>query len=555
LETLKAAVTLLLPTYLLGSVCGQKVLSPPELPSTLFFFPLTTSTLFIFLSQPPDFIHPQAANMADLQLSPEEEATLVEDRVSPPSTRAGKRKISASFLLSSPSTSSPSSASSSVKSTASVRYRATSVRKDLTDFPKEAESAEALEFIGLQPDAAKEIFNRWTGRPDPRQCPDHITDYVYGWTSQAKRTTWSQYSDDEILRRLGVAPWLHRTLLDPKHKAIYETETLKYWLDETFRDNYNTILRIQEELKTYAGERTRAKKKKQKRGSVSDVIPTGDTSASSSTNPAATLTQQVATLSLASKISHFPQAHVTVGAHVPRLPNHEVFYKAKCIDEMTDNEQFILSDGSVNMDAIWTLSGGDFNPRSEAWYWTPEYETAVKYRDWSADRCRGSEVWIIWIQVSKDFLQTLKKEELWYSPDWKHWIWLSKKRARAEVSPMFYHRSITLPNGDRMTLFGIISTNGLLKDIPEKFAKYWKPGKDQTDVMLGHICTGVSKVMTKIPKNDVETRINEDDVLKIGNAKAKQWVVMHGAVALKLAAAVKGNMHIEIFPNEVEKTE
>jgi hypothetical protein len=65
--------------------------------------------------------------------------------------------------------------------------------------------------------------------------------------------------------------------------------------------------------------------------------------------------------------------------------------------------------------------------------------------------------------------------------------------------------------------------------------------------MLGHVCTGVTKMITKIRPDEVQTRIDEDNVLKTGNNKATQWVVMHEDVANKLAIQFRGKMHIEIF--------
>lgn len=65
--------------------------------------------------------------------------------------------------------------------------------------------------------------------------------------------------------------------------------------------------------------------------------------------------------------------------------------------------------------------------------------------------------------------------------------------------------------------------------------------------MLGHICSGITPKVAKIRPNEVQTMIDEDKVLKIGNKKATQWVVVHEDVAEKLAIQVRGKMHIEIF--------
>ncbi|KAH8711923.1 hypothetical protein GQ44DRAFT_714129 [Phaeosphaeriaceae sp. PMI808] len=454
--------------------------------------------------------------MAD-PLSPEDLSALQEDGVLLPGPQAGKRKISASFLQTPPSSGSSSAASTilSTTSTASIRYYDTQPYQVVPDFPDKQESAAALEYIGLQPATAKEIFDRWQSRSDPDQNPDELLDYVYGHLSQLRQTSWQGYSDAEALQRLGVAPWLCSVLLNSRFKDIYETETLQFWLKETFRGNYRSITTIQQQLKVYVKDRGNKKKKKQKRASIKDAFLSPPGEASSSSDPIAPA-HHVATVSFASDSGYLPQTHISVGAAEPILPDHKIFYKAKSAYEMAEHHMLIAEDGSINMRPISSYCGGDFNPVDRAWYWTPEYETAVKYRDWAVERMRFGEVVIIRIQVPISFLRTLRQEELWYSANWKEYIWTCKKQLRP-------------------------------KDIPSKFTKYWKPGPEQTDVMLGHIYFGVIPKITKIRPNEVQTTINEDKVLKIGNNKATQWVVMHEDVAEKLAIQVRGKMHIEIF--------
>jgi hypothetical protein len=65
--------------------------------------------------------------------------------------------------------------------------------------------------------------------------------------------------------------------------------------------------------------------------------------------------------------------------------------------------------------------------------------------------------------------------------------------------------------------------------------------------MVGHICTGVTQVFTKIPKDQEQTRISEYNVLVIDDKKAKMWVVMHSDVAERLECEVRGKIHIDVF--------
>src|SRR2546423_137458 len=108
-------------------------------------------------------------------------------------------------------------------------------------------------------------------------------------------------------------------------------------------------------------------------------------SASFSSNPVADLTQQVATMRMASESSHLPQPHVSIGTAGPILDGHDVYYKAKAVDEMGD-DPFITSDGNVNMYTIQTWAGADFNSQGSAWYWSPELKTAQKYKEYAEQR-------------------------------------------------------------------------------------------------------------------------------------------------------------------------
>jgi hypothetical protein len=47
-------------------------------------------------------------------------------------------------------------------------------------------------------------------------------------------------------------------------------------------------------------------------------------------------------------------------------------------------------------------------------------------------------------------------------------------------------------------------------------------------------------------KADIQTKINEDDVLMNGNQKATQWVVMNRGTADLMAVEIRGKIHIEV---------
>ena len=107
-------------------------------------------------------------------------------------------------------------------------------------------------------------------------------------------------------------------------------------------------------------------------------------------------------------------------------------------------------------------------------------------------------------------------EELWFSPDWKEYIWYCKKGLN-------------------------------VGHLPAKFDKYWKPPRG-ADIVRGHIAGCHPSRYLRIDKADVQTKINEDDVLMNGNQKATQWVVMNKGTADLIAVEIRGKVHIEVYP-------
>lgn len=166
------------------------------------------------------------------------------------------------------------------------------------------------------------------------------------------------------------------------------------------------------------------------------------------------------------------------------------------------------------MDSLKSFAGGDFNQAQGAWYWTPEEATAEQYRLWASRRNLHGETWIVCIQVPQTFFIKLRQEELWFSPNWKEYIWYCKKRLRVGYPPA-------------------------------KFDKYWKP---PGDIIKGHIAARHPSRYPIIDKADIEAKINEDDILMNGNKKSTQWVIMNKDTADRMAVEIRGKVHIEVYP-------
>jgi hypothetical protein len=308
---------------------------------------------------------------------------------------------------------------------------------------------------------------------------------------------------------LGISDELQASLTDPRFSQIFQSETLQYWLRDTMHTRYSTLNKLLERLKSHAI-RTIAKRKEKKRPKIAGVFEPAASSSSTQQLPETA----TASSNIASEENTLPHSCVAVQAAPPALPDHYILYKGKAIGDIAQ-EVFILEDGRVNINAIWTLPGGDFNLGNIAWYWAKEEAAAERYRQWGEIRCSQLETWIIQIQVPNTFIDALRKEQLWYSPDWKEYVWYCRKWGSAG-------------------------------DPPAKFDKFWKAG--QAQLIEGHICMRAPAVIPRIKKEEIQQRMSEDDVMYVGGRKATQVVFMDTEVAARLGEVIRGKIHIEIYP-------
>jgi hypothetical protein len=439
----------------------------------------------------------------EFQLSPEETQALEEDLIflssNTPST-SGKRKVSGA-LLTPPSSQGRVSCSSS--SSASVRFRSFSSLPDFTlDLPQSAISIAALEFIGFTAETAEDIFRRFTSRPNPDNNPDDLLDYVYGHTLILSTNFYQHCPPAQAMTQIGLTQQIQDAILDPRFSAIFGTETLRFWIDDTLRINYLTLVQFLHRLKKHAT-CSIAKKKKTKRAKLNDIF-----SLKTSSSQQATTT---ATLNVMPEDDYLPKNFVTVDKPSEVLEDHYVLYKAKAVTDMGD---WIRDDGSLDMNTIATYGGGDFNHANAALYWTPETETAEEYRAWAARRSPWSDTWVIQIQIPKTFIDSLRQQDLWYSKDWNEYLWYCRKKSRP----------------------------------PEKFNSYWQAGG--VELIKGHICSTFHSSITRIRKEEVQTKITEANVLLIGSGRATQWVFMQDDSIERLGAEIRGKIHIEITSAE-----
>jgi hypothetical protein len=377
-------------------------------------------------------------------------------------------------------------------------------------------------FLGFTKKTAGEIFANWAVRPGGDKNPEGgILEYALGHLGRLVTPSMQNLHLQPLqaMSILGISKELQNVLVDPQFKQIFESETLYYWLKDTIASRFWTLHKLLDRLKKHAVW-TIGKKKEKKRPGIAGVFGSAaEESSSSAQQPSPTTSTATTSLLYTPEDGLLPQAHVAMAATGVILPDHIVLYKGKGVSELTGQEPnpiIVPGCGDIYINSLRTFPGGDFNQTEDAWYWTPEEATAEQYRRWASQRNLYSETWIVRIQVPRTFFTKLRQEELWFSRDWKEYIWYCKKGLKVGYPPA-------------------------------KFNKYWKP-PGAADLVKGHITGRHPSVYPRIDTADVQTKINENDVLMNSNQKATQWVIMNRGTADLMAVEIRGKIHIEVYP-------
>ena len=108
---------------------------------------------------------------------------------------------------------------------------------------------------------------------------------------------------------------------------------------------------------------------------------------------------------------------------------------------------------------------------------------------------------------------------LWYSADWKEYVWLCRKRGY----------------------------------FPSKFDEL-----SNAQVIKGHICRKLPQLEFRIKKENIQTAINEDFCLTYKGqngqaAKCTQWAFIGQDldILVQLSKAVQGKLHIDVYASSM----
>ncbi|KAJ9370928.1 hypothetical protein DTO282E5_4457 [Paecilomyces variotii] len=413
---------------------------------------------------------------------------------------SGKRKVSSAF-------SPPRSASGSSASVKIWGFRPDVIQT--FDIPMEEESIEVLEYVGFVPSAARLIYERYIDRPDPDRNPDDLMQYVFGHIGSLKSRRYDNMSHREALRQIGLNLQIQEAITDPRFSHIFGTETLHYWAKDTVQTNYAALFSRQRLLRRHANQRIEYKNKR-KGSAHQENLPREQ---GASQNPAVTRT-----INMTPDDFRFPEAHVAMQTETDTLNDHISLYKGKAYKELNREESIVNDDRTIDLTPLLTYPGGDTNWDKIAYYWNPEKETAEEYRKYAARRCPTSETCIIRIQVPWSFIHRLRREAIWYSPEWKEYIWTCRK----SVPP---HREF----------------NRILR----------------ADLVISHICSRLSGQIMRIPWQDVKMSITEDDVMRLPSGRmATQWMFAQHDTSTteELAKEIRGKIHFDIFEAAVRSS-
>lgn len=434
----------------------------------------------------------------------EAEGVLLGDKTRAP--RIGTKRKVQMAALSSSYRSSVTSTSSSGSSSASLRIHGFGRPKTGTiDLPVFEESPDMLEFIGFTQETSNAIYSNFLARPDPTNDPYDLLQYSFDFVRS--KDPQEQHEDREILARMGINNKIQEALLDEDFAEIRATATLRFWLLDTLQVNYDMMCSFRRNLKLKA--RISKAKKRRRIQHSGNIFQKDQEMSSSATEQSST---QTGAINIPPKENGIIDLqHVAIGSEIPLLQDHQVLYSGKCFSYLAD---FILPDGSVSLRSIASFSGGDFNDGSPATYWSPDLETAEKYRKWAQRRNPIAESCIIQIQISQRFLREIKTEVLSFSPDWKEYVWRCRHKGRRGMLPKF-----------------------------QKFRN--------ADLIKGHICKMTLSAINNIrDPEDVQQRITEDSVLlREDGRRATQWAFL-ASVEERLNVEIRGKIQIDITQSE-----
>jgi hypothetical protein len=187
----------------------------------------------------------------------------------------------------------------------------------------------------------------------------------------------------EKIRRLGIRQEIIAAILDQRFSWVFGTQTLGYWVEDTLKVNYATLLRL------------KRLQDREEEGSMDKKL----------------------------------WEHCEVIDHPPEeLDDYTILYKAMASTSSLDSHPLFMDDGTLNISTLSSPRGGDFNGQDSAVYLTPQRQTAELYRRYISLRCPYSSTYLVCLSIPNIFLSSLRMEEVYFSETWKELIWCCRRK-------------------------------------------------------------------------------------------------------------------------------
>jgi hypothetical protein len=135
-------------------------------------------------------------------------------------------------------TSSPETPSSTTKPPSPLRL------------PDIANSIVGLEFIGFTHKTALHIFTTCNKYKEPFSSPSasnyNFFSFIHGYILHINSSKFNGLSECESMSKLGICQAVQDAILDPAFSRVYETKTLGFWIEDTVRIDYMTLLHLRD---------------------------------------------------------------------------------------------------------------------------------------------------------------------------------------------------------------------------------------------------------------------------------------------------------------------
>ena len=178
------------------------------------------------------------------------------------------------------------------------------------DVPRFLDSRETLEFLGYTGPVATQIYDNYDSALDqfPRA---ELLDFAKGrvWAFQEDGSE----DPDQWMTQMGVRQYLRNQILDDEFTTIRQTESISYWVKDTFRTKYEHLYKIESIVNS---------KLATTRGPVAlhDRVDNQSTLSGGAIKTETAADQQV-TLGSAERTINFDEVELMKGASMSRLSN------------------------------------------------------------------------------------------------------------------------------------------------------------------------------------------------------------------------------------------